>query len=891
MADSRFLLECTPPRMPKGALVRPRLTQIWEDLRGATAIVVEAPSGFGKTTLLTQWRRLWLERGALVAWLTLDPRDDPARFAEALFAGMRGASGRKSFEVQAAQSARARDDELGALTRFLTEVARLAAPSVLLLDEAERLPEATAREALSYLIHNAPPNLHVVVGTRAPLPFATADLAAHGRLATLRAHDLRLTLDESIEVMRQRFRGGASVDDCARLHELTEGWPMGVQLAAAAIERAPDLPSAVRSLSAREGDLERYFLESLFGRLPADLAQFLERVAIVDFLEPALCDAVTGGSTAAAHLRRLTRETPIVVAGERRGASRLHPLARDFLLGRFDGLPATERHALHRRAARWLAAEGRYADAARHALAAEDGALAHDYARRSLWDLVKAGRLIEAREWLARIPATELRSDTHLMIAAAWVMALGLRPREGQRLADEIARRPDTTADVRFEALHVASAGAIFDDRAGELARVLARAPRAPRVLRDPIVAIARANHRALLALFAGDTARVRRVTRAAIASATGTPQFALSYTHCLEGVSHLWDGDAVEAEATLRPVLDTVERESGRRSMMAASLATVVAAAAYQRGHIGRAQELLANRLDVVERAGVPEVALIAYRTLAYVALAHDDERRALATLRGLYDLAAARRWPRVQVVSLAEQARIHALAAHVETTRTLIAELDAFAPTFAQDDYAPFEPHYHLHIAIAKAYAALATRELEAASRHLTEADRLAARLHRRPDALVVKVLRGIVAHERGDGGAVSLLQEAASLAALGGLERLLVDAHPLAPRLLAGAQVVRAPVAGAGARPAHSREGDASSGAGQRRVAAASAALLTPKEAEVLNLLSAGLPNKQIAMALEVSEETVKWHLKNLFSKLDTGSRRHAVDRARLLGLLAS
>ena len=891
MGDSRFILECTPPRAPRNALVRPRLTRTWADLRDVAAIVVDAPRGFGKTTLLTQWRKLWLESGALVAWLTLDVHDDPARFAEALFCSMRMASGRPSFDALALQFALSRGEELGALTVLLTEIAKLAAPTAIMLDEAEQLPEATARACLSYLLHNAPPNLHVVVGTRTSLPFATADLAAHGRLAMLRTRDLQFSQEESIEILRKRLGHRANLDDLTRLHEITEGWPIGLQLAASSVEHATDIPAAILALSAREGDLERYFLESLLEGLPTELAWFLERISILEFMIPEACEAVTGHPAAADKLRQLARDTPILIVGERRDSSRLHPLARDFLLGRFDRLPEPERRELHRRAMRWFETKSQYPEAARHALAAGDDALAYHHAQRSLWDLVKQGRLSEAREWLARLQEREMGSDPVFRISAAWVMALGARPAEGRRIAEEIAQIPDVTPDLRFEAAVVEAVAATFSDRPDDLRRALAGAPSPSPPPRDPIVGIAHANHAGLLAYFEGDTTRVRQLLRAALASRSGTPQHAISYSHCLDGAAHLWDGDAIKADAAVRPALDLVERETGRRSVMAAALATVLAAAVYERDQPEIAQGLLANRLDVIERTGVPEIILYAYRTLAYVALAQGDERRALDTLGGLGAIGVAQRWPRAMLSSLVEQVRIHALRSRGETTREKFAALDALAPMFAQDGYSLFEPYYRLQSAIAQVYAALAESDVDAADRHLACAGPLAARLHRGRDALVVKVLRGIVAHERGEAG--PLLAEAAELAALGGLDRLLVDVHPLAPRLVEHVHQRRRRHVTDAVHPGIAASGGAAAPkAGALRGAVTSVgAMLTPKEAEILRLLDASLPNKQIAKTMDISDETVKWHLKNLFSKLNAGSRRHAVDRARLMGLLAS
>ena len=139
------------------------------------------------------------------------------------------------------------------------------------------------------------------------------------------------------------------------------------------------------------------------------------------------------------------------------------------------------------------------------------------------------------------------------------------------------------------------------------------------------------------------------------------------------------------------------------------------------------------------------------------------------------------------------------------------------------------------------------------------------------------MVKGLQAILMHRRRDPAARARLQEVRDLAAINGLERLVRDLHPLTAQIL-GETPAREPAV----RPMKPA-------APERNTVAVSGGLLTSKETEILGLLSNGLSNKLIARSMDISDETVKWHLKNLFSKLNAGTRRHAVDRARLLGLV--
>lgn len=889
MSESELILKTTSPRLPRTALQRSRLTELWSVLRDRTAISVVAPKGFGKTTLLLQWRRAWLEQGAFVAWLTADALDEPARFTRALLYAVRGATGRSSFDVLAARYAGQADREIEALTALLSEVASLGIETVIILDDTERLPEATIQQSLAYLLLNAPPNLHVLLGSRVSLALPTHEMIAKGSLATVNVDDLRLKLEESTAILESRFGQRINIDDCARLHEAVEGWPIGLQLAAATIERSSDLSAAIASLSGRRGDIESYFMESLVSGLPVPVAEFLTRISILERMSVELCEAVTGCPMAAAYLDQLAQETPIVIEAEQQDWMRLHPLARDFLLSRFEQLPLSDQELFHCRAFYWFARQERFHEAACHALAARDEPAAQSHAMRALWTLGTQGKLAEARSWLDRIPAEIIAGDPELQLIAAWIMALGDRNEEALAIARRAMDDPLAPARTVMIAARVAGGAAAYSDRIGLLPDVLARASSLPLIPDEPLFEVASTNMKAMLAVQAGNTEGARQLcAKLPELSSSDSLRLALALSRTMIGVSHLWDGNAYRAEATLRPALIDAERSAGRRGTIAALYAAVLAGAFLERDQPEAAQALLAYRLDVIERVGLPDVILSAYRTLAYAALAEGDERRALDVLDSLHALAESRRLPRLTMYCLAEQVRIHSLHARNETVGHLIHRLELLEPRFAEHDYRPFQLQYQLAIAIARGYAALGRGDLDAAEQALASADLLAAQTHRGRDALTVKVLRAVAGWKKNSASALPLLSEALGLAAIGGNARLLADTHPWAVRMAIELNLQPPSI------PGQRRELAGDVGRFQavpRHAAPIASGLLTPKEAKILALLSEGMSNKLIARAMEISDETVKWHLKNLFSKLSAGNRKHAVGRARLLGLIAA
>lgn len=877
MPDPRYILKTTPPRLARAAVVRQALARRWEDAQDCTAVLVSAPRGFGKTTLLSQWRRAWLERGAFVAWVTLDAQDSPPRFAEALVLALHAASGRGNQHALTAElGAVDPAPETEVLTALLGEIAALATPTVIVLDDADRLPTATLDQSLSYLLLNAPPNLRLVIGSRAGLPLPTTELRARGELALIDAEDLRLSLADTTEVLQRKFGDRISLDDCVRLHEMTEGWPIGLQMAASTIERAPQLGAAIAELSARQGDIERYFLESMLSQLPPHLAGFLVRCSILESMTPALCAALVDDPAASAHLEQLMRETPIVLAGEGQGWLRLHTLARDFLQGRFEELPVAERHRLHGRAAAWYAASGHLREAARHALEGGDEAAALAYAAQSLRETARQGRLAEAREWMHRLPASAFDRDVDLRMSAAWIEALGDSALDAFPMVDPIIADSRVGPHVRFEAALIGCAAALFCDRPGLIIDYVAPWNELPATA-TPLHVVAHANPIANFDLFRGATDQVRRRLEAIPRNddSEGSMRLAAGYADVLIGLGHLWEGFPVRADGYLQPVLERAEREVGRRSAMAAMFAGVLAGAVLERDQPARARALLADRLDIIDRVATPDAILVAYRTLADLALLDNQEQRAFDVLGALRELGARRHIPRMTVVSLAEQARIHAIKGRRETAAALLAQLGAVVAEFERPELRPLQPYARMKEAIAGAYVAMAAHDDARAEAALHKAAGLAATISRGREIIMVKALQAVVMERQGQSGARAKLLEARELASLHGLERLIRDLHPAAAALL-GEPAPSAPAAPAAA-------------AAERAVVAVSGGLLTAKETEVLRLLASGLSNKLIARTMDISDETVKWHLKNLFSKLSAGSRRHAVDRARLLGLV--
>ncbi|HWP10870.1 MAG TPA: AAA family ATPase, partial [Ramlibacter sp.] len=676
-ATSDLLLKVTPPRVPRHLVARPALASGHPQFSDRPVALVQAPAGFGKTSLLAQWRREHLAQGAAVAWLTAQPQDDTPRFVQSLALAVRTGAGRPTFGHALLEASPA--GGLEGITVWLAEAAQSALDIVLIVDEADRLPDES-REALSYLLHNTPPNLRCIVAARADCRLGVDDLAAYGQCAVVGAAQLRFGLDETIELVRGRFGNQMDRDEAARLHEMTEGWPLGLQLAISVIGSSGGARAAMPSLDLHGGALRAQFVGYLLGNLePADL-DFLTRISLADPLHPDLCRALVESEDAPQRLARLVRDTPVFVASEQSEWLRMHSLAREALRQRLEALPPRDQAALHARACDWLAQQGMLDAAARHALSCGQQQKAYDLAERSLYEsLMVQGRQGSVLEWLGRLPPQELDRRPRLLLAAAWSLALSERHDEAQRMVARILAQPEVDDNLRCECALILGGAAIFADEPDRFAQLHDPWGDSP-PLHDPLLLRIHANRTAFRTLLDGEPAlarmRQQQAPRGAAGEATG---YLDRWSDLIISLTYLWEGQVLLAEKLLRPALATAEADLGRRSAFACMLAALLAAALWERDQPDEAAAVLANRLDVLERSALPECVLLGYRTMARIATASQSENRAIELLGAMDAVGAMRRLPRLSIASLADQVRLHAGRFRPETCRELCRRIDA--------------------------------------------------------------------------------------------------------------------------------------------------------------------------------------------------------------------
>ncbi|MDF3882239.1 LuxR C-terminal-related transcriptional regulator [Cupriavidus basilensis] len=881
---SELLLKTSPPRAPRHLLARSRLGSDGERFRDRPVTIVQAPAGFGKTSLLIQWHREYIMRGSAVAWVSLDEHDDPGRLLLGLTSAIRAGCGRPAFGKSLPGGEGSSRGSLEGFTAWLAEIAHVALDIVLILDEAERLPDSS-RDALIYLLNNLPPNLRIVVAARSGFDTVVERLGPYGQCVKVDAGMLRFRLEETIALIGSHFDASVEADACARLHDATEGWPLGLQLALSAMSLAPDPVAAIDALANSTGGMREHFVTELLARLTDADTGFLMRISIADLLHADLCRAVTAMEDAPDRLERLMRETPLFVVADQKGEwFRMHAMARDALRARLTELPAQELAGLHDRAMHWLADHGMTEAAARHAFASGQRETAYGLAQRCLHEAATRGHLSAVLEWLEWLPESELDKHPRLRLAAAWALALSERHQEAEAQVRKILHHATPDDAMRYEIDLILSAAAYYADEPDRMAALFDRWGEVPPVS-DAWLVQAHANRLAARALMAGEYAKARRYQQQAPrGDASLAYRYVIRWRDYIVGLGYLSEGQVMLADRTLRPALARADEELGRRHPFSCMIAVLLAAAAYEQDELDEAAALLANRLDVLERGGTPDTVLLAYRTAARIAAATGLEHRALDLLETMDAVGTARNLPRLCVASLTEQLRLHCGRFRSETCQALLRRIDEIAGQSAAPEF-PLRQHRLVLLQdMAHAYASFAEQDWRAAQQWLARAEAGADAMKQGGVRIEMMALRALALDRCGEKG-LALLREAMNLLQAYGIKRGLRDVHPALADWARDAGSESAAMRRLD--PAPTARPPAGTGGGGPR--AAPSMVLTPKERSVLELLARHLANKEIALAMGIGQETVKWHLKNLSAKLDAGTRKQIVRRAQLLGLL--
>ena len=454
--DALLATKLHKPRPRPGFVPRPRLAERLDDGLAQGLVLVCAPAGYGKTTLLAD---LVQRGGHPVAWLCLDPADnDPARFWRHVVAALDGVCPGIGERVAPLLGPPAPSSYRGLVTALINELADRPGgdQALLVLDDYHLIDAGPVHESLAFLLEYRPPGLGVVLTSRSDPPLALSRLRAGGQLAELRAAELRFTPAEAAALLRQAPAGpGGPLSDAvvAALAARTEGWAAGLQLAALSLRGQPDVEGFVSAFTGSHRFILDFLAEEVLEQQSDQVRTFLLETSVLERLSGDLCNAVTGRTGSQSLLEQVERAGLFLVPlDEVRGWWRYHHLFADLLRARLQQEQADRVVLLHRNAATWCQEHGLPDDAVRHAVAAGEMTWAARLIEQYFDELYYlGGEGTTLQRWLSALPDDLARSRPRLLLAQAQLAIASGRVEAMEPLLDEAERAAPAAAGEPFE--------------------------------------------------------------------------------------------------------------------------------------------------------------------------------------------------------------------------------------------------------------------------------------------------------------------------------------------------------------------------------------------------------------------------------------------------------
>lgn len=396
--STKFLI----PPARKSLVARPRLTRMLEEGMQAKLTLLSAQAGYGKTTALSQWAR---QCSCPIAWISLDKYDnDWNAFWNCVLASIQERIPQfgESLGFLLEQESAASIDS--AISAFLYELNTISGDFILILDDYHVIEHAPVNESIRYMLQHLPPHIHLYIASRTELTFPTARMLAKGEINVIRIEDMRFELEEGLVFFRETTDLSLTTEQVTSLFQQTEGWVSGLQLAAITLKRSGNIAATIRQFNGRQRHISDYLLEEVFEQLSEPLREFLLATSVLNRMNGELCLAVTGRADSQDLLEQLEQLNLFIVPlDDQRSWFRYHQLLSEFL----QQLSAKEQPELwrqsHQRAAVWHEQEGLDEEAVEHYIRAQQTEDAIRLIERIMPDLLLLKGNVLTR-WIASLP-------------------------------------------------------------------------------------------------------------------------------------------------------------------------------------------------------------------------------------------------------------------------------------------------------------------------------------------------------------------------------------------------------------------------------------------------------------------------------------------------------
>ncbi|MBN1122423.1 MAG: hypothetical protein JXJ17_15210 [Anaerolineae bacterium] len=866
-------------RVERSALYR-RLN----DSSGRKLTLVSAPAGFGKSTLISSWLA---GRRDGAAWLSLDADDnDPGVFWQYVLTALQNIEPDFGLDAKQIISSPQLHNPQPVLVSMLNEISTNGFEFTLVLDDYHVIEAQEIHDSLSFFLEHLPPTIHVLILTRVDPPFSLGRLRANGNLTEIRAADLQFSLDETADFLGRVMHLSLTPEQISALEKRTEGWIVGLKLAALSLQRQPDSARFIDAFSGSHQYILEYLTEEVLHSLSADRRAFLLRTSILDSFCPSLCEAVTGDPDSLQIVADLLAENLFVIPLDQAGDwFRYHHLFTQLLQALLQRDFPAEIPDLHLRAADWYNDAGHLAQAAEHKFRSGDMQQAKTYVVDRWNDMLHRGGVTTVLKWAKRLPDDMAREDVNLALANCWAryltgQSLAMAPyidyaeSDFNRLVDEGLLAGKQRGFIESQVYMMRSA---FAQSQGRFDESVAYAEHAVRVV-PPEMGIAAGPAWNLLGAARASTGDIDGgidAYQTGIDIAYNARNFLSAFAAIFWSTVYLIrQGRLTEAHDGCQIILDRALADGLSNFPAVGLLYVALALIALERNHLDEAQAL-------VEKSGGFSEALRYGRTIrARLYLALGEIETAKPVMEDVERIVLATGEPHASAEMHIEWAKMHIRLGHPDQVRARLAALSQLDATNLAHPLLRFSFDW------LSACVLWLDGDLAPALDIVDAALRRASASNSDGERLRFLILRALIldAADRFAESRSALL-EALRIGSSQGYMRTWIDAgEQIAPLL---AKVHRDGVDSPALLPYLDTLLDLCDATFDP--SAAPSSILTDRELEIMQLIGEGCSNTQIAEGLVVSINTVKKHTSNIYSKLGVASRTQAIAKARELELI--
>ncbi|WP_256759505.1 BTAD domain-containing putative transcriptional regulator [Cohnella sp. WQ 127256] len=427
-------------------VARSNLLRLLDEGMDAKLTHLFAPSGYGKTTALSEWAK---QSGKLVAWVSLSKQDDDwITFWNIIIASIQNrvdGFGLTVWPLLAEGPSASFESMEPAMTALVNELNRLPGELIIMLDDYHLVAMPTIQKSMSYLLEYLPDHIHFYIATRNDLPFPLARLFAKGQMRRITIEQLRFQPEEVYDFFRETTDLSLSVEQFNILYNQTEGWISGLRLAALSLKQSRNVAESIRQFSGHQQHISDYLLEEVIRDLPEAMYDFLLQTSVLSQMNYALCEAVTGQPRGQQQLEQLEQlQLFIIPLDDQRNWYRYHHLLSDFLQSMLARTAPELRVQANVRAAQWLEENGFIVEAVEHYLVGRQYEDVVRLIETHLYELLGGKNIVVAR-WVMQVPEQYVASRPLVELFCLLVMV-------GVRQFDKISDRAERLR-IRVEAM------------------------------------------------------------------------------------------------------------------------------------------------------------------------------------------------------------------------------------------------------------------------------------------------------------------------------------------------------------------------------------------------------------------------------------------------------